>query len=248
MPVPRPAFPSPRRPLRRSATGATLTFGTAVALGAVALVVLTAVSASAHVTVSSPDAAPGGFGKLVFRVPSEAPHARTTAIRVTLPTGTPFAFVSTKPHAGWTVRTTERTLDAPVTVGGFRLTKAVSTVTWTAAPGHALRPGQFDEFELSVGPFPRRSSTVTMPVVQRYSDGSDVAWDQRAKAGGPEPEHPAPALEPAGAATASTPAADASGAGGTPVTGDPLARWLSGAALVVALAALLTGLAQRRRR
>lgn len=212
----------------------------AVAVGAATLLVVTAAAASAHVTVSSPDAAPGGFGKLVFRVPSEAPRARTTQIRVTLPLRTPFAFASTKPHPGWTARTTERTLDEPVTVGGFRLTRAVATVTWTATPGHALRPGQFDEFELSVGPFPRRSGTVAMPVLQRFSDGSRVFWDQRTKAGAPEPEHPAPTLELPAAATA-TPSA---GIGGT---GDPLARWLSGAALVVAGPALVLGLARRRR-
>ena len=38
-------------------------------------------SASAHVTVSSPDAKPGGYAKLVFRVPSESDTASTCVRR-----------------------------------------------------------------------------------------------------------------------------------------------------------------------
>ena len=60
-----------------------------------ALMVL-APAASAHVTVSSPDASPGGFGKLVFRVPTESETASTVKLSVTLPTDTPFALVSAK--------------------------------------------------------------------------------------------------------------------------------------------------------
>ncbi len=41
-----------------------------------------ATSASAHVTVSSPDAKPGGYAKLVFRVPTESDTARTTKLVV----------------------------------------------------------------------------------------------------------------------------------------------------------------------
>ena len=50
-----------------------------------AVLVLSATPASAHVTVSSPDASAGGFGKLVFRVPTESETAATTKIRITLP-------------------------------------------------------------------------------------------------------------------------------------------------------------------
>ncbi len=167
-----------------------------------ALVVAQAEPADAHVTVSSPDAAPGGFGKLVFRVPSESDTAMTTAVKVTLPAETPFAFVSTKPVPGWTVTTTEAKLAKPIKAEGFTLTKAVSTVTWTAAKGQGLRPGEFDEFEVSVGPFPEQPGTLAMPAVQSYSDGTKVAWDQPTVKGGAEPEHPAPTLELTAAAGA----------------------------------------------
>ena len=52
---------------------------------ALAAVVLTAIPAAAHVTVSSPDATPGGFGKLVVRVPTESDTSSTTKVEVQLP-------------------------------------------------------------------------------------------------------------------------------------------------------------------
>jgi uncharacterized protein YcnI len=205
---------------------------------------VTALPASAHVSVSSPDATPGGFGKLVFRVPTESEKASTTKVAVDLPKATPFAFVSTKPLPGWQVVTTERKLDKPVKAEGFTLTKAVGTVTWTAAPGQGLGPGQFDEFELSVGPFPKKPGTLVMPATQTYSDGQVVRWDQPTPASGEEPEHPAPTLEvkQASPVTAVKPAAET-----TADSADDLARWLgAGGLLLGALALVLSFLLGRR--
>jgi uncharacterized protein YcnI len=213
----------------------------AAVLLAVGTLVATALPAAAHVTVSSPDASPGGFGKLVVRVPSESDTAHTTKVAVTLPADTPFAFVSTKPHPGWTVATTERTLDEPVEAEGFTLTKAVATVTWTAT-GSGIGPGEFDEFEISAGPFPSTVDTLTLPATQTYSDGTVVTWDQPTTEGADEPEHPAPTLALAGEATTDpSTSEDIDGS-------DAVARWLAGGALVAALAALVVALAGARRR
>jgi periplasmic copper chaperone A len=226
----------PVRNLNRAAT--------VVAAAAVALFV-TAQPASAHVSVSSPDAAPGGFGKLVFRVPTESEKASTTKVTVELPEATPFAFVSSRPVPGWKVTTTERKLDKPLKAEGFTLTKAVGTVTWTAAPGKGLGPGQFDEFELSVGPFPKKPGTLVMPATQTYSDGQVVRWDQPTPAGGEEPEHPAPTLDvQQSASTASTGSASAD------TTADPsddLARWLGAGGLVLGALALVSAFMLGRR-
>jgi uncharacterized protein YcnI len=220
----------------------------AVLAGALAVVVLTAVPAAAHVTVSSPDATPGGFGKLVLRVPTESDAASTTKVQVQLPADAPFAFVSTKPHRGWTVATTERKLAHPITAEGFTLSKTVATVTWTASGASAgIGPGEFDEFELSLGPFPSDVDTLSFSTTQTYSDGTVVTWDQPSVAGQDEPENPAPTLELA----AVTQAPDAI----APAThsSDSTARWLAATALVVAAAALVLagltalGVAARRR-
>ena len=200
----------------------------------VAVVVLTAVPAAAHVTVSSPDAAPGGFGKLVVRVPNESDTASTTKLQVHLPADTPFAFVSTKPHTGWTVETTERKLAKPITAEGFTLSKVVATVTWTASDTSAgIGPGQFDEFELSLGAFPSDVDTLSFPTTQTYSDGTVVVWDQASVEGQAEPEHPVPTLELASAT-------QAAGATESDTDSSDSTRWT--AVVVAAVGLVLAGL------
>jgi uncharacterized protein YcnI len=148
--------------------------------------------ASAHVTVSSPDAEAGGFGKLVFRVPTESETASTDKVTVTLPAKTPFAFVSSQTKPGWTVKLNETRHDKPIKIGEFTVSKTVRSVTWTAT-GDGVAPGEFDEFALSVGPIPEVKS-LGFRVQQGYSDNSIANWDQ-VQTGKTEPEHPAPTLE-----------------------------------------------------
>ncbi|MGH3815333.1 MAG: YcnI family protein, partial [Pseudonocardiaceae bacterium] len=166
----------------------------AVAAGAAGLVLVTTLPAAAHVTVSSPDAAPGGYGKLVFRVPNESDTANTTKLVVKLPTDTPFASVSTKPMPGWNVEAEPTKLDQPVEMQGATVTQAVTEITWTATDG-GLPPDQFTEFEVSVGTFPEDVDQLEFPAIQTYSDGEVARWVQPVEAGSPEPEDPAPVLE-----------------------------------------------------
>jgi uncharacterized protein YcnI len=201
------------------------------------VLILAASPASAHVTVSSTDAAPGGFGKVVFRVPTESQSASTTKIRITLPKNTPFAFVSAQPKPGWRIDVREQKLDRPVKAEGMTLTEAVQSVTWTAT-GSGIAPGEFDEFALSAGPFPKVRS-MTFVAEQTYDDGDVVAWDEPTKAGAKEPEHPAPTLRLVPSPTGSADGSDHA---------DAPARWLSGTALVVAVGAVVLTLRQNRRR
>jgi uncharacterized protein YcnI len=219
----------------------------ALAAATTALLVAAAWPASAHVTIGSPDAAPGGFGKVVVRVPSESDTARTTQVSIDLPKDTPFAFVSSRPVPGWTVSTTERSFDQPVKVGGFTLTKAVGTVTWTAQPGQGLAPQEFQEFELSVGPFPEKAQDLTLPTTQTYSDGEVVDWDQPTPASGQEPEHPAPVLQLTAASTGDGHGSSHGEGAATAGDDDSLARWLGGGGLVLGAAALVVAATRRRR-
>ena len=73
-----------------------------VLTSAAASLLLLATPALAHVTVQGPGATQGGFTKLTFRVPTEKPVA-TTKLEIQFPADAPLAFVSIKPHAGWTV-------------------------------------------------------------------------------------------------------------------------------------------------
>jgi uncharacterized protein YcnI len=222
------------------------------------LVLLSAFPASAHVEVSSPDATPGGFGRLVFSVPTESASASTTKLQVTMPARTPFASVSARPVPGWTVTTKQRKLATPLTSEGFTLTKAVGVVTWTAARGSGVRPGEFQEFELSVGPFPKGASSVAMPAVQTYSDGTVVRWDQPSVEGEAEPDHPTPTLHltatgtaghaEAASGAAAEPARTVAGEDGTAGSTDAVARWLGGIAVALGVVAVAVAATGRRRR
>jgi uncharacterized protein YcnI len=201
--------------------------------------------AFAHVSVSSTDAAPGEFGKAVFRVPTESETASTTKLVVTLPRDTPFAFVSAQSKPGWKVTITKAALDKPTKVGEFELTEAVRTITWTST-GSGIPPSQFDEFAISGGPFPE-AAEIAFTAEQTYSDGTVVAWDQ-VQEGDTEPEHPAPTLALTQPVEEKTGNAAYSSDLGTADDRDDTGRWLGGAALVVAAVALVSVLRENRRR
>lgn len=215
----------------------------AAVISAASVLVLVGVanSASAHVSVSSPDARPGGYAKLVFRVPSESDTASTTKLVVTLPKDRPFASVGAQVMDGWKVVKTKERLASPVKVGDVTLTEAITAVSWTAEAG-GVPPNDFDEFALSVGRIPEGVDSLDFPAVQTYSDGEVVRWDQVAKDAADEPEHPAPSLK---LATAATPVAAATSEdkGGS----DTLARVLGGAGVLLGLLGLGLGLGLRRR-
>ena len=212
----------------------------ALALAALALLAL-AGPASAHVTVNPNTATQGGYAKLTFRVPTEEANASTVKLQVFFPPSEPLASVSVKPHPGWSYRVATKRLSKPVTTGSGSVTRAVSKITWTAdSPASAIKPGQFDEFDISTGPLPTASS-MEFKALQTYSDGHVVRWIQ-STAGGAEAEHPAPVLTllPA-SATASSATTTRSGDHST------TALVLSIVALVVALAAAGASVLRRSR-
>jgi uncharacterized protein YcnI len=161
--------------------------------------------ASAHVTVHSADAAPGGYAELTFRVPTERNDASTVKLQVNFPADDPLASISVKPHPGWTFAVTNKKLAKPLTTDDGLVDSVVSVITWTAKPGQGIAPGEYDDFSVSAGPMPK-SGTLTFPARQTYSNGSVVSWIEVAAPGAPEPEHPAPSLTIA--AASKTPATD----------------------------------------
>ncbi len=215
--------------IRRSATAAALT------LAAVATAVLgLAGPASAHVTINPQEAAQGGYGRFAFRVPNESDTASTARVEVVLPENAPVGSVSTMPVAGWTVRVQKRKVDPPIDVHGSQLTEAVATVTWTAAAGGGVKPGEFQEFPVSMGPLPQVDRMV-FKVLQTYSDGDVSRWIEEPTPGQEEPEDPAAVLT----LTAASPAASAPG--GDDEDSDPGATALGVAGLVAGLAGLILG-------
>ncbi|WP_405094685.1 YcnI family protein [Micromonospora sp. NBC_01412] len=185
---------------RRSATAAVLAFGV------VAVVLGVAAPASAHVSVNPKEAIQGGYGRFAFRVPNESDEASTTKVEVVLPENAPVGSVSTMPVPGWTVAVEKRKVDPPVQVHGSEVAEAVSKITWTATGDAAVKPGQFQEFPVSMGPLPQ-VDTMVFKTLQTYSDGNVARWiEEPPAAGGEEPEKPAPVLT----LTAAAPSAGAS--------------------------------------
>lgn len=219
-------------------------FALLVALALGALFAL-AGPASAHVTVGASGATRGGSDQLItFRVPVEK-DVDTVGLAVQLPTSTPIASVLVAPLPGWTHTETVTKLPAPIKTDDGDITSAISKITWTAAPGNGLKPGEFGEFTIIAGQLPDTDS-LTFPALQKYSDGSTVSWIETAAPGSTvEPQHPAPVLKLAAATSSDAPAKAGSSTSGSGNTG---AIVLSIFALVVAAAALGLALVTRARR
>ncbi|MEU7930687.1 YcnI family copper-binding membrane protein [Micromonospora echinofusca] len=217
--------------LRRTASATA-----ALALGAVATAVLGfAAPASAHVTVDPQEATQGGYGRFAFRVPNESDTASTTKLEVVLPENAPVGSVSTMPVPGWTVAVEKRKVDPPVEVHGSQLSEVVSKITWTAAGAAGVKPGQFQEFPVSMGPLPQ-AETMVFKTLQTYSDGNVQRWIEEPLPGGEEPETPAPVLT----LTAASPSAAPTGAA-APQADDDDDAGSDGVATGLAVAGLVAG-------
>ncbi len=179
-----------------------------VAATVTGLTLALAAPASAHVTVNPDTATAGGYAKVTFRVPNESDSASTTKVEVNLPADNPVASVSVKPLPGWDVASTISKLAKPLEAHGAQITEAVSKITWTAKAGSEVKPGQFQEFDVSMGPLPA-SGQMVFKALQTYSDGTVVRWIDEPTTDGAEPESPAPVLKLTAAAAGSDTAAAA---------------------------------------
>ena len=239
---------SVRRTLK-TAAAATMTAG---------LLAAGAAAASAHVHVDTDDSAAGGYSHLTFNVPNESESAKTSKLEVTLPTDTPFTSVSVKPVEGWKAVITTSDLPKPITVAGATVTKAPSSVVWTADAAHQIGQNEYQAFSLSVGVLPDEGTTVVLPAAQTYTDGTVVKWDEKMVEGQAEPEHPAPSFvttakdaeahggaAPA-AATATAPSAAPASAASNSGDSGSAAGWIGLAAGLIGLAAGVTALVRTR--
>lgn len=228
---------------------------TAIALGAGALLALSApLAASAHVTIDPGQAAAGSYTVITVKVPNESETATTNRIELDLPTATPFTSVRFVPVPGWTAQLVTSTLPKPVKVGETTLTEAITKVVWTADPGSEIVAGALQLFPVSVGPVPDTGS-ITLPAQQTYSDGSTVSWSGTESGA----EHPAPVLyindapvvehddDGDGDAVSVASGAPASAASGAASSDDVLARVLGVGGLIVGAIGVVLAVTARRR-
>jgi uncharacterized protein len=228
--------------------------------------------AQAHVEIEPGQVQGGDFAVVSIRVPNERDNASTTRLRVLFPKDHPLGSVQTTAEPGWRVDTATRRLTTPLHIEGARVDRVVSEVTWTATAG-GIRPGQFKDFALDLGPLPTKG-VLRFVALQTYSSGELVRWNQVSDDAASEPEHPAPTLTigPSSTDAVATPAAGAGSgtsavgsavdsnasvnvSGTTPVAAvggaadGSMTTVLAAVALLVALgAAVAAGLAWRRER
>jgi uncharacterized protein YcnI len=200
----------------------------AVVSAVAAALLLSGAPAYAHVSVSPGTAEPGAYVKESFRVPNEKSTASTVQLEVVFPTDHPVPSTQVEPVPGWTATVEKKKLPAPVKTVDGELTEAISSVTWK---GGAIKPGEFLEFSVALGPLPKDTDKLVFKALQTYSDGSVVRWIETPQDGQPEPEHPAAVLNLKAPAAAPAPAAPAE-------EGDTVARILSAVGALAGLVAL----------
>ncbi len=169
-------------------------------------------AASAHVTANPNTAVPGSYTKVSFRVPNEEPSADTTRLQIDLPMDHPIASVSVRPVPGWKIKVETKKLATPIKSDDAETTKAVSRITWS---GGRIAPGEFEEFDVSLGPIPKGTDRLLFNTAQTYSDGTVVNWNQDPGTGAQEPEHPAPTLHLTADKPSPAPAAEKAPTDGT---------------------------------
>ncbi|MFE9862894.1 YcnI family protein [Streptomyces sp. NPDC005506] len=191
---------------------------------AASTVLIVAGTASAHVSVQPQgEAAKGGYATINFKVPNERDNASTTKLEVNFPTDHPLASVMPQPVPGWKIVVTKSKLAKPLEVHGNKINEAVSKVTWSAEGGKndlGIRPGQFQQFPLSVGQLPEDADQLVFKAIQTYDNKDVVRWIEEQKDGAEEPESPAPVLKLTAATTDEHGAAAKTGAAGADPTKD----------------------------
>ena len=202
---------------------------TAIALAVLAATLIVPSAASARVTLQPTEVAPDEFTRLDVRVPNEREDAGTTKVEVQFPPG--FGSVSTEPVPGWTADVKMRKAAKPIEAEGEKLTEEVDTITWTGdGKVGIVKPGQFQDFGLSVGLPDKAGEALTFKAVQTYSGGEVVRW-----IGPPDSEDPAPQVVLTSIASTAEPSQAATESDeGAPV-------WLVVVALALGALGLLAG-------
>jgi uncharacterized protein YcnI len=212
-------------------------------------------AAQAHVTLQPNQAAAGAFTVLDVRVPTERDNASTAKVDVQFPNG--FAAVSYQAVPGWKVRVIKKKLATPVQTDDGPITEGVDRMVWTrTSRSGGIKPGQFQDFPISVQIPGKAGDKLTFKALQTYSNGEIVRWIGAAGSDTPAPQVTVTAAAKAAAASTHTSAGAAApsasnGGPSAPASSSSSSDGLSIAALAVGALGLLFGggaLASIRRR
>jgi len=212
-------------------------------------------AAQAHVTLQPSSAPAGAFMKLDVRVPTELDNASTSKVDVRFPAG--FAAARYQAVPGWKVRVITKKLATPIQTDDGPITEGIDRMVWTRTSSvGGIRPGQFQDFPISVQIPGKAGDKLTFKALQTYSNGEVVRWIGAPGADTPAPQVTVTAASAQGAAAApGTHAGTGANGGGTAqaaaTSHDDGANGLTIAALAIGVLGFVFGgvaLASTRRR
>jgi uncharacterized protein YcnI len=148
-------------------------------------------TAQAHVVALPGTATQGSMVEIAFQVPDDEPTADTTTVAVTFPAAHPIASVVAKTLPGWQIRVDRTKLAEPLMSDTGPVTEAVSKITWS---GGKIRPDNFEDFTVALGPLPSDTDRLVFAAVQTYDNGDVERWTDSSVPGLPAPEHAAPTV------------------------------------------------------
>jgi uncharacterized protein len=173
----------------------------AVATAVAALAVPAA--AEAHVTLQPNSAPAGAFTVLDVRVPTERDNASTAKVDVQFPSG--FAAASYQAVPGWRVRVVKTRLATPIQTDDGPITEGVSRMIWTrTSRSGGIKPGQFQDFPISVQIPGKAGDKLTFKALQTYSNGAVVRWIGVPGSDSPAPQVTVTAAKAQGAAASAS--------------------------------------------
>jgi uncharacterized protein YcnI len=152
---------------------------------------LAAGTASAHVTLETPEATAGSSYKAVVRVPHGCDGSATVKVTVKIPEGV--FNVKPMPHAGWTLETVRGKYAKAYDYYGSKVDEGVTEVIWS---GGNLPDAYYDEFVFRGVLAGDLAGMLYFPTVQECESGTE-RWIEIPEPGkdADDYEQPAPGLK-----------------------------------------------------
>ncbi|MCX7371642.1 MAG: YcnI family protein [Alphaproteobacteria bacterium] len=153
-----------------------------------ALMLVAALPAAAHVTIDPPEAPANSFARIALRVPHGCAGNATTAIEVTLPEGVTMA--RPQPRPGWQIAVEMRALARPQASEHGLVRQSPAAIAWRGGP---LPDAHYEEFVMMIRTPDRPGETLLFPVAQLCENDTRHDWVEPPGAT-PRPRQPAATL------------------------------------------------------
>ncbi|HJQ45290.1 MAG TPA: DUF1775 domain-containing protein [Amycolatopsis sp.] len=124
--------------------------------------------ATARVSIVPDHATGGDTETFAFRLANERPDTTSTRLELVFPQDPPISYAKVDPFPGWTMTINPRPLNPPVKVGDRVVSQVVGSLV---IDGGAVKPHQFEQFQVTLGPLPRDGKLVFQSI-QTFANGA----------------------------------------------------------------------------